>query len=80
MIYEFNAEHPLSISIGLIRMSQTKPVYTISDLAKLWVKKNGKSYTVQRVRQILNEHDIKVYRMKRKGYYFLCDLRELVAQ
>lgn len=77
IFYNIKKEHPLFQSIKLCR-GIAKPLYTITDLSKLWVWR--KNYSTESVRQLLSKYDIPVQHGKGKGYrgvVYLVDLLKL---
>jgi hypothetical protein len=79
LVWSFDADHPLVKSIDLIRVSQTKPIYTIRELSHLWLWR-GNPYSTERVRQKLDNADIPIQNKSRKGFVYLCHLQKLIKE
>lgn len=76
LVYQFQPEHPLVKSIQLLEGS-AKPIYTISEIAKLWQWRKG-YYSNERVRQLLDNYDVPIYNRMNKGLIYLSDLKRLL--
>jgi hypothetical protein len=76
-VYTFAYEDPFVQSMFLIRDQRiTKPVYSITELAKFWSWSRG-LYSRERVRQLLIKFSIPIQNKEKKAFVYLCDLQKL---
>lgn len=79
LLYTFEWNHPLTLSLNLINNKTTKPLYSIKDIATLWLWSRG-NYCHERVRQKLDEYDVPIHNKRNKGYVYLYDLKKLLRE
>lgn len=77
ILYHIPDNHPLALSLKLIENEQTKPIYTISELAALWQWRKG-LYSRRRVKQLLENYDVPIHNQANKGFVYLVDLKKLL--
>ena len=70
-IYKFPKSHPFYQSYLLLK-GPAKPIYTLQEIADLYQWRH--SYSTKWVTTKLNEYDIDIYNVGKKGFVYLKDL------
>ena len=75
LVYHLAPNHPLIRSLVLVE-GPAKPIYSIAEIAGLWQWTCG-NYSKERVRQLLDQMNVKIYNRSNKGLIYLCDIMKV---